>query len=713
MCPFKFDKIILVILLFVSKGGWAKPSVSLKADQYILTSAQDEESKHWAKYAFDHFDSRTAQEGIVDFENEQILSTDSPDTQIIHFEFSSDLGDDYCLKQDKRTLYIQIRNNQTAFWLIYQFIKSIAQEDNRFTADDLPPTLIDFKEGCQTFDFAYREPYFAPNLKPDYAAIIGTNSVDMGWGIWGHNLNHAITDTTNDEIYALVDGERRKDQFNFSSHKLYEEITDYILDNFGEGTEEPYKFMIAPEDNDLVSMDTQSVKLGNTKHNATPAVVHLLKKLAERFPNHRFFTTGYKTTKSPPEENLPKNAGVFLSTIDLPKGIPLELRQPNTKEFIDKMKGWREKTPNIFIWDYAGNFDDYLTPIPILKSLQSQLRFFKKHDVKGVFLNASGYDYAPFDDLHTHVAAALMMDVDRDVEALTAKHLQQNYPESHNLLIEYYYNLEKNFAAQERPYPIYGGADDILKTYLNKERFLSFYEALEEEIPKTGGTEKQRLQKLYTALSFTRLQLAYQGSDSIGFAVKKDSLMQVKPDVKNIVVNLKKYTDYSNLKRYKEEDGAVEDYIKIWEDLIENQPYKNILIGVSLNILEDKEEPLAQVFMLNDGKLGFPQDYHQGWLIHNGDLDVKFSLNNNHKNKEVNLRFLKDEKHNIHPPHEIKVKIDNQTVKTISADNFENHKKIVLTKFKMDFPKTKPIVFHFAGTNQTGGKLALDELQIK
>ena len=54
---------------------------------------------------------------------------------------------------------------------------------------------------------------------------------------------------------------------------------------------------------------------------------------------------------------------------------------------------------NIYIWDYINNFDDYLTPFPILKIAQQRLQFFKQHGASGIFFNGSGYSYSSFDEM--------------------------------------------------------------------------------------------------------------------------------------------------------------------------------------------------------------------------------------------------------------------------------------------------------------------------
>src|SRR5690554_4394551 len=140
--------------------------------------------------------------------------------------------------------------------------------------------------------------------------------------------------------------------------------------------------MIALNDNDVVCLCDRCRALGNTPGNATPAVGYLLNKLAGEFPEHEFYTLAYRSTKTPPTSRWAENTGVFFTTIDLPKGIPLE-RSDALQIWRKSLEQWKEQVNNIYLWDYISNFDDYLTPLPVLYGFQGQLETFEKAGVKG------------------------------------------------------------------------------------------------------------------------------------------------------------------------------------------------------------------------------------------------------------------------------------------------------------------------------------------
>ncbi len=693
-------------------------NTELKADKYLITAEEDAKSEHWATYLHTHLEKRSDDQSVILI---QLGNPDvKPDKDVlnIHFEFIPDLKDDYAIEHKGRRLRISVRDDKTAVWIIYQLIENIGMADNHFDTNDLPPDMIRFDSHAHSFDFEYREPHFAPNLQPDYAPLIGTNNVETDWGIWGHNLTKIIEDWGDESIYALVDNKHTKEQFCFSSENVFEQINEYIIDNFGDGSDGySVRMMIMPTDNKLVCTCPDCEEVGNTPDSATPAVQKLITRLAEKFPAHWFFTSAYLTTFQPPKFQLPTNSGVLFSTINLPQGVKLG-QQDVVKEFVEQLNLWREKTPNIYLWDYASNFDDYLTPLPMLLSLQKKLQFFKKQGVKGIFLNAGGYDYSPFDDVKTFVSAALMMDVDANVESLITAFLKKKYPESHRFLTDYYLGLEKQFSEKNVPYNMYGGMEDNLQTYFNAEQFTSFYDALPTLIPTTKDAERKHLEKLFTTLTYTRLQLAYtQGADKWGYARAENNTMVVKPEIKEMLTNLQEYVHFPDLQNYKEFDGSLSEYIEQWQELIKQGVYENALLNVPIELLSEPDEGYEQTELLSDGTPGFTQDYHQGWYLStNNDLHIRFSTDKLQGQKVIKLRFLQMELHGIYPPEAIEMWLDGNIVKGLSMDKMEERRENKVTAITYSFPLQidgqHTIELKFKRHKADKSIIAIDEIQI-
>jgi hypothetical protein len=714
MFRFKVLKNIIVLASFMFIHCCSGKSPDLKAKGYVISFEEDAKSQKWAEYLYHHLQKRSKEPGAI-------LILEKPNIAIpegyknIHFEVAEDLKNDYCISNTEKTLHIRTKSEKNALWIIYQLIENLSEVDNRFDSEDLPPATINFDSGCHDFEFDYREPYFEPNLQKDWAPIAGNNNVDTDWGLWGHNL-YKIGDKLHDEnIYALVGEKRDHSQFNFSSPELLKGVEDYIIDQYGNGDKGGYRFMIMPNDNNIVCTCAVCQELGNTTNNATPAVADFIRRLSERFPKHFFYTTAYKTTKQAPPFQFPKNSGVFFSTIDLKKGISLDSRDRNTEKFLSVLKAWQNATPNLYLWDYAANFDDYFTPMPILFGLQKQFQFFHKEGVKGMFLNGSGYNYMPFDDVKTYVAGALMMNAEVDIEVLCRKFFKKEYPISGDLLTDYYLRLEKNYLAKNKPYNMYGGMTDNLNTYFKAKDFLQFYDQLKKIIPSTRGNENEKLTKLYTALTYTRLQISYNnGANQNGFATQKNHKMFVKPEINDFLKGMMNYKEYRDMNSFKEEGGDLGEYITQWNKLLNNSSgYENQLLGTKVKVLSEKDEGFDNSDILTDGVAGFETNYHQGWyLSSNKDLHISFAVDKIHNTKKIKLRFLKMEKYGFFPPAKVEIFGDGNPLKSYNSTDFIDGAKTATLDLNLTFKGIKNIEMVFHRKDAKKSIIACDEIQV-
>lgn len=684
----------------------------MKSEKYLITSQQDAISEKWALYFFDHVKNRTGGTQIFKLEKGDIINSD-PNLFQFQIEIAPDLKTDYCIKQKKNRVIIRSKSENTAIYLIYQLISKLSEQDPRINASDIPPAALSFKTECKDFDFEYREPHLGQNIDFERSMLLGNNNIDTDWGLWGHQLPKLAEDFGGEEeMFALIDGHRNHNQLCFSSNALFELTSEYILNEYGDGKKKSYRFMISPSDNDLVCQCPDCLSEGNSKKSATPAVTAMLNKLAERFKNHEFYTISYRTTKEAPELHLNKNAGVFISTMDLPKGINLSQNQKNTQEFEEILDSWQKKTNKIYLWDYAGNFDDYLSPIPLVNGIQKQLQYFKKLDIKGIFLNSAGYDYMPFADVNTYIISALMKDNTLSTEELANKYFTKFYPNSNKILNQYYIYQLKSFDAKNKPYHMYGSMRDNLSTFLDPEKFSDFYESLQAIIPKLKGEEKRKIEKLLTALSYSRLQIAYT-IPSKGFSGHPALQSNFNStSIKTWLSQLKKHDLYEDMKVFKESEGEISKYIEEWENLINTKKPINKLTIKDIKVTSPKNEGFESLEMLTDKMPGFSSNYQQGWYISSSKVtEIKINLASIKNANKMEINFLHLDNRNLFAPIHIELYIDSKPAKTIEL------KDPIIKDNKFQFSTSLPtnaveIKLKIEKRPATKSSIALDEISI-
>ncbi len=623
----------------------------------------------------------------------------------LEFIINTTLSHTYCIKHSANKLILEANNLENGKWLVYQFIEALSQNDTRVSASDLPPSYINFITHCNSFDFEYREPLFPTNLKAGNTEIFGTNSVDSHWGLWGHNLSK-ITNSA-PEIFAEINGKKTENQFCFTSELLYGQVTDFIVENYGNGDEKTFRFVIMPEDNDLVCCCPNCDAIGNSNKNATPAISGFISKLATQFPNHLFFTSSYRTTKELPESALPNNTGVFLSTIDLPQGTGLSKTQKTTQNFLVDLANWKNLTPHVYAWDYAANFDDYLTPAPFLYSLQKRLLFFKEEGIKGVFFNGSGYDYASFEDLKTYISSMLMQTNNVDIDHFIRAYFKKFYPEFHQLLSNYYIQLEKDFSVTNASFNMYGGMKENLNSYFDKESFLKFYDDF-KVLMRSKNLNNEDLKKLWVAMNFTKLQIAYEEqSRANGFVSLEKARLIPKKHTYNTIENLKLFRETDNLNRYREENGYLNTYISDWKYILKTENLENQLLNKTIqsNSIDHQD----QILKLTDAIPGFPSDYHMGWFITDKNIQFQFQAPKQGK-QTVQLRFIDNGRHQFYPPEDISIQINDVTLDVdFKTKEYEN---LIQIEFDIYTEKEDKIILAFKAQDKVRSKIAIDEIRI-
>lgn len=658
---------ILCTILF-SCGSKSQDEQAIAYDNYVINKATEGNADAVA-YFYHHFKKRTA-DGVVLKQGVDAIPSDKSKIQFIDAFIEPELGSDYEIIKKDNKLTFKANSKKSLYWLFYQYFQALSESDSKMDGSDLPPSIVNFKESKKgTFAFKYREPYLQANLVEDYDVLVNTNNVEKDWGIWGHQLFNLVNKNPKNIYYSVVDGEINKNQLCFGNPAMYTFLENYVIDNFGEKEHNNQNFVISPADNGLVCMCSFCSKIGNTKGNSSASVVALINKLAKRFPNHTFFTLDYISVKTPPSTQMPKNTGVIISSIDIPRKVNLDLNNAYVKEFEAKVNNWRKVCSTIYVWDYISNFDDYLTPFATLSVCQTNFNFYKKLKVNGIFANGAGYDYSTFNAVHTYVLASLMQDPTLDINRLVNRFSSFYYGESGKIVGDYILSLEKVMQTKNIKLDLYNGVKKMTGTYLNKKEFFDFYKTLNDQ--KSNGSEESiaRMNQLYTALTFSALQieLANKYDDQFGFAIQKNNTFEVKQEF------IEKYNLFSEQFKVndifitREREGNVSNYLSdIKKVIIDTKPQANLLSKKTVNILSPLDEDYSDSNLLTDGIPGLATDYHNGWLlVSNSDFNAEIIAPKEAGKFHFKINFLLDERLKLRAPEKVEVSINDIVVKTI------------------------------------------------
>ena len=673
-------KAVFFLLFIFSLFRCSAKEFDFRGSKFLVISNGDKLSSKTADYFYDHINKR-----IVDHTAISFVRTDASGEQgvkQIYFELVPDLDADYEILNESDRISFFAQNIKTLHWLSYMLINRFA---NYYDIDvsDLMPNYLDFRTGKYHYSLKYRDPHLQPNMNIDLSGVLNTHNVDNDWGIWGHNLSRVFLEDVPVTSQALIGGRREKDQFCFSAESTYDAIKDYVLDQYGKGESGGSWFMISPNDNDKVCTCDQCLKLGNSSTNASPAVISLLNKLALHYPKHFFYTTAYRTTKNAPNITLESNTGVLFSTVELSKAPRLKVS--STAGFLNNLEDWRKHSSTLYLWDYISNFDDYLTPFPVLYRFQQQLSFFKDNNIDGIFLNGSGYDYSTFDDIKTYVLSALMINHNLNIDSLVQVYTKRFYPNSGYLLNDYYLDLEKSSIDNNLDINIYTPFRKAKRSYFDVHKFNSFYKQLLQQSFKLSGDERIRVDKLLDALSFVKLQIAYH-DDPVN--TQMNFLEHGSTDIKNFKRRLTNAVKEGSIVNYKEEEGDLIPYLRYWSNLENAKFVSNKLSKVKVLGLQSNDYYI-NANILNDNKTGFLSDFNQGWFLIGEDALVQCNLSNVDRTNGITgieLKFLINERHRMLAPERIEIRSDGKLLKQFSKNDFEYDDNLVILNKELKIP---------------------------
>ena len=697
-----------MLLVFFSMGCTsASYAPFYSGNGYVVLVAQSssETDVRWSKYLYEHMKKRAVSPNSVAY-----ASSENEDMYGITLKLDSGLSNDFEVERNGTNVFLNAKSEKTMLWLIYQLIKRIGTEDSRIVSSDLPPSLLSFADTCGVFPFDYREAYFPENLVPEMAPLYGNNCVDTDWSLWGHNLKKALDEKGND-VFAKVGGAIDKSQYCFSSPFTYASLEQYVLNQAGSGETFSSRFAIFPNDNEVACTCPKCKALGNTDGCATPAVTFLIRKLAARFPHHSFFTSSYLTTDAAPSASLPDNVGVIVGAMDLPLRANME-ELPKSKKFINRVNGWKAVAKRVYVWDYVSNFDDYLSPFPVLKLAQERLQLYKKIGVNGVFFNGSGYDYSSFSGLHTFVLSALMINPSYSVDSLVSTYFKEFYPSFAADITNYYSSLESRAVSQGKRLNIYGGIADAERTHLDAYEFVRFYDSLSSAVRLARGDERKRLQRLHTALSFTRLEIARNAAYSpLGVYRRDGHSLSLRTEIPKVLAALESHKALG-FSVYREDGGSLEAYISSFRTYIAFPERENLLLGQTLTAVSPLDEGYEDTGVLTDGVSGLPSDYHQGWMINSyGSLVLK--LPESAKRGTLRLSFLSFPRHKIVLPSKIEVLSDDRVINTFSPPQVDSNLPYSLSQAVCVLPSALgSITLRIVAAEGRKSKMACSEIQL-
>ncbi len=153
----------------------------------------------------------------------------------------------------------------------------------------------------------------------------------------------------------------------------------------------------------------------------------IAEQLEAEFPNVAFDTLAYWYTRKHTRTLRPRrNVIVRLCSIECSFSRPLS--DPVNKAFAEDIRAWSQLSERLYVWDYTTNFVHYILPHPNWFVLGENVRFFHRHNVRGLFEQGAYQSHgAEMAELRGWLLAQLMWNPYQDDRKLIDEFLKGYY----------------------------------------------------------------------------------------------------------------------------------------------------------------------------------------------------------------------------------------------------------------------------------------------
>ena len=380
-------------------------------------------------------------------------------------------------------------------------------------------------------DFIYREHnYFEPVRYTKFAVKSRLNGkshvisekrgghIDYSWFV--HSFENIISPQeyaeTHPEYFAMDQNgvrqtEPHKNQLCLSNPELISIACEKIRENLREN---PNAQIISISQNDwiLECHCPECRRINEEEGSPAGTLIRFVNAVAEKleseFPNVTFDTLAYQYTRSAPKITRPRhNVCVRLCSIECCFLHPFEkCNGDECKSFVNDIEDWHKTGAHLYIWDYTTCFNFYPTPHPNWRSLQENMKLFKKNGAVGVFEQANGASHGSSDlnELRAYIISKLLWDCNTDVKRHIEEFTDCYYGKAGKYIREYI-NTLCDIAEKEGEHV--GFNDYPTHMFLNEE-YLAEYEKIFDNAKvavKASPLHLYRVERAFLSIRYVRL----------------------------------------------------------------------------------------------------------------------------------------------------------------------------------------------------------------
>ena len=430
-------------------------------------------------------------------------------------------------------------------------------------------------------------------------------------GYWVHTFNRllpaAVYGKDHPEYYAYFNGKRHPgtaSQWCLTNPEILD-IVAARVDSIFKANPGCNTISISQNDSQSYCQCDKCKAINEREGAPSGSIIYFLNKLAERFPDKEFSTLAYLYSMNPPKYIKPlPNVNIMLCDIDCCREVTLT-ENASGQAFMKAMKGWSEKTNNIFVWDYGINFDNYLVPFPNFHIMAENIRLFKEHHTQMHFSQIAGSRGGDFAEMRTWLAAKLMWNPEADMEELLQTFIKGYYGEAAPFIYRYVKMIEGALMGSGQRLWIYDSPVShkygMLKTVL-MNRYKDLFDQAEEAV-KNDSTLLARVQRTRLPLQYSELEIERTNPEK-NFEDLTKKLDYFEQQVKRF-----------NVPTLNERSNSPVEYCQLYRQRYMPRQEKNLAAGAQISYIQAPHARYAEMAKksLTDELFG-GQSFTESWV---------------------------------------------------------------------------------------------------
>ncbi len=441
----------------ISKGGKAVAKIVLPDDANVgETYAAAQLKAHLDKISGANFEILKESQAKDSGATIQIGDTKKARKTLKGFDAQKAPYDSIKIKTEGDTLFLSGHKKRGAFYAAVEFLESLGVRQWSGSESHIPknPDIV-----AEDADFTFapklvsrRSSYLDPIRNPDFAAfsrVTLPRFKDM-------EMREKFGDVMSigcHSFYRIIPPKKyfaeHPEWFSYNAKKKtrFHEHGQLCLTNeemFKEFVSEVLKIIESHPNAKYVHIsqndwqgycECEKCRAFEASHGGVPSAtnIYFANKVAEeiekKYPEIGLITFAYQYTRKAPKNIAPRrNVYVELCSIECDFAHPL--KDDEEFGFTKDLKDWGKLTRNLFIWNYATCFWNYMLPHPNMTSLADDIKFFSENGAAGIFEQGdSQCNVGNFCHLRYWIISRLLWNGELDQKELEREFLSGYYGE--------------------------------------------------------------------------------------------------------------------------------------------------------------------------------------------------------------------------------------------------------------------------------------------